>query len=82
MPIYKEAYLEKHFDDFDFFDPQCRDQRVREVNMRSKRCLSCPGYRDPAEVASGEQPKYDLCRTHPEYWLAGQMERWRINENL
>ena len=24
---YKEEYLKKYFDDFDFFDPECRDKR-------------------------------------------------------
>ena len=53
MTRYKEEYLVKYFDSFDFFDPSCRDKRLREVNMRSKRCLSCPGF--------------EKCQTFPEY---------------
>ncbi len=68
MPLYKEDYLEKHFDGFDFFDPQCRDWRIREINMRTKRCLPCPGF--------------ERCQSHPEYWLKGQEARREENENL
>jgi hypothetical protein len=68
MPLYKEEYLEKHFDGFDFFDPQCRDRRTREINMRTKRCLPCPGF--------------ERCQSHPEYWLKGQEARREENENL
>lgn len=66
--FYKEAYLEKHFDNFVFFDPECVDKRVREVNMRIKRCLSCPGFQ--------------RCQEHPEYWLKGQEQRLEENESL
>lgn len=65
MPVYKEAYLENHFDGFDFFDPECRDRRIREINMRTKRCLGCPGIEN--------------CRTHPEYWLQGLELRETLN---
>ncbi len=68
MPLYKEQYLEKHFDGFDYFDPQCRDRRIREINMRTKRCLPCPGF--------------ESCQSHPEYWLHGQEQRLEENENL
>ncbi len=68
MPLYKEQYLENHFDGFDFFDPECRDRRVREINMRTKRCLPCPGF--------------ERCQSHPEYWLKGQEGRQQENELL
>ena len=68
MPVYKEEYLEIHFDDHDFFDPECHDRRVREVNMRTKRCLRCPGLAQ--------------CRLYPEYWLQGQEEREARNAEL
>ena len=60
MPVYDESQLEINFDAHDFFDPECRDRRVREVNMRTKRCLGCPGLKD--------------CRSHPEFWLQGGQE--------
>ena len=66
MTRYKEEYLVKYFDSFDFFDPSCRDKRLREVNMRSKRCPSRPGF--------------EKCQTFPEYWLKGQEERQEIND--
>ena len=65
---YKEEYLEKYFDNFDFFDPECKDKRVREINMRNKRCLACPGF--------------EKCQMHPEYWLKGQSARQEVNESL
>ena len=68
MPEYKEEYLEMHFDGFEFFDPQCRDRRIREINMRTKRCLPCPGF--------------ERCQTHPEYWLKGQEKRWETDQAL
>lgn len=58
---YCRAYLRKHFDTFEFFDRECRDKRVREVNMRTRRCLKCPGR--------------EKCRWHPEFWLEGEAER-------
>ena len=58
MPVFDESQLEQCFDNHEFFDPECRDRRVREVNMRIKRCLGCPGL--------------DLCRRHPEFWLQGE----------
>lgn len=57
MPVYDESNLEKIFDDHKFFDPECFDRRVREVNMRTKRCLGCPGL--------------SSCRKYPEFWLHG-----------
>lgn len=68
MTIYKEEYLQAHFDGFDFFEPECRDKRVREINMRNKRCLACPGFED--------------CQTHPEYWLKGEEARQEENDRL
>lgn len=68
MPNYSEPYLEKHFDEHRFFDPECHDRRVREVNMRTKRCLACPGI--------------SACRKYPEYWLQGLEEREALNQTL
>ena len=68
MPTYKEAYLETYFDDFVFFDPQCNDRRIREIHMRTKRCLNCPGF--------------TACSLYHEYWLHGQVERTLANEKM
>ena len=68
MPLYKEQYLEVYFDAHDFFDPECRDRRNREVNMRGKRCLGCPGL--------------ETCRTYPEFWLQGQEQREVLNQEF
>lgn len=68
MALYKPEYLQKYFDGFDFFDPECRDKRVREVCMRNKRCLACAGF--------------ERCQTHPEYWLKGEEQRLEVNEDL
>lgn len=85
MPLYKEEYLEKHFDDFNFFDPQCRDGRTREINMRTKRCLSCPGFHLEIEEPSrpeGRPMGIDCCQRHPDYWLKGADLRRVENEQL
>lgn len=66
MPNYSEQYLEVYFDEHTFFDPQCHDRRVREVNMRIKRCLTCPGITE--------------CRRYPEFWLQGLDEREVLNQ--
>ncbi len=68
MPQYKEEYLTQVFDNFEFFDPQCRDRRTREINMRTKRCLPCPGF--------------ERCQTHPEFWLKGEEARQAVNDEL
>lgn len=68
MPNYSEHYLEKHYDDHVFFDPQCNDRRIREVNMRTKRCLACPGIK--------------ACQNYPEYWLQGLEGREVLNQAL
>jgi len=65
---YKEEYLEKHFDGFEFFDPECRDRRVREVWLRTKRCLEDPGY---AEFTM-----------HPTNWMTGVEARRAENNKL
>ncbi len=65
---YKEEYLQKHFDGFEFFDPECRDRRIREVWLRTKRCLEDPGY--------GEFTMY------PNNWMNGAEERRRENKIL
>lgn len=55
MPVYDEKKSRECFEGHEFFDPECRDRRVREVNMRTKRCLNCPGLVE--------------CRKYPEFWL-------------
>ncbi len=61
MLEYCESYLEKYHDDFNFFDMECSDKRIRETNMRIKRCLKCPGR--------------EQCKMHPEFWLEGESAR-------
>ena len=68
MPVYKESFLETYFDKHLWFDPQCQDRRVREVNIRTKRCLGCPGL--------------TRCKTYPEYWLVGLEQREALNREL
>lgn len=65
---FSEAFLEENFDNFEFFDPECRDRRVREVWMRTKRCLEDPGF---AEFAM-----------HPNNWMTGSEKRRRRNNEL
>ena len=65
---YKEEYLEKHFDGFEFFDTECRDRRVREVWLRTKRCLEDPGY--------GE------FQMHPTNWMTGIEARRAENNKM
>ena len=65
---YKEEYLEKHFDGFDFFDPECRDRRVREVWLRTKRCLEDPGFAD--------------FKMHPTNWMTGAETRRAENNKM
>jgi len=65
---YKEEYLEKHFDGFEFFDPECKDRRVREVWLRTKRCLDDPGFKD-----------YQM---HPSNWMTGMEKRRAENNQL
>lgn len=61
MQEYSKTYLHKHFENFEFFDVECKDKRVREINMRIRRCLRCPGM--------------EHCKWHPEFWLEGEAER-------
>ncbi len=68
MPQFSEAYLEVYLDDFKFLDPECHDTRVREVNMRTKRCNRCLGFNE--------------CKMHPHFWLFGEPVRVAENENL
>lgn len=65
---YKEEYLEKYFDGFEFFDPECRDRRVREVWLRTKRCLDDPGFAE-----------YTM---YPNNWMTGAEQRRRENNKL
>lgn len=66
--VYCESYLQKYYDNFKFFDMECTDKRIRETNMRIKRCLRCPG--KPA------------CRMHPSFWVEGEEDRKAENEKL
>jgi hypothetical protein len=68
MSTYNETFLETYFDKHFWFDPQCADRRVREVNIRTKRCLGCPGLK--------------LCKNYPEYWLVGLEHREALNQQL
>lgn len=63
-----ESYLRKYYDNFKFFDIDCNDKRVREVNMRIKRCHRCKGFSE--------------CKMHPDFWLDGDRERFEENERL
>jgi len=65
---YKIAYLERHADTFRFLDPECHDVRVREINMRTKRCNRCKGFDD--------------CKMFPHFWLYGEPVRFAENESL
>ncbi|MGV8123946.1 MAG: hypothetical protein AB2L14_29705 [Candidatus Xenobiia bacterium LiM19] len=61
MLEFSRSYLKKYYDNFQFFDLECDDRRIREVYMRTRRCLRCPGL--------------SQCRMHPEFWLEGEGER-------
>lgn len=65
---YKDAYLTIFLEEFKFLDPECHDDRVREVNMRSKKCNRCLGLAE--------------CKMHPHFWLAGEAERLAFNNAL
>lgn len=66
MSQYKEAYLRQNLDDFKFLDPECHDTRVREINMRTKKCNRCLGFEE--------------CKMHPHFWLFGETVRFATNE--
>jgi len=68
MLEYSESYLEKYYDNFKFFDLECKDKRVMETNMRIKRCLKCPGK--------------EQCKMHPEFWLDGEAVRRAEDKKL
>lgn len=68
MATYKETYLEAYLDEFRFLDPECHDTRVREINMRSKRCNRCQGFNE--------------CKMHPSFWLFGEPIRLDENERM
>jgi len=65
---YCEDYLKRYYDEYKFFDPVCKDKRLREIMMRSKRCHVCPGFND--------------CKMHPDFWLSGESERVKMEEKL
>ncbi len=65
---YCETYLKKYYDNFNFFDIDCHDKRIREVNMRIKKCLKCKGL--------------NTCIMHPNFWLEGESVRFAENEKL
>jgi hypothetical protein len=66
MLEFSESYLRKNFDHFVFFDIECADKRVREIYMRTRRCLRCPGM--------------ERCKMHPDFWLEGESSR--LSEDL
>ncbi len=66
MAVYNEEYLHKHFDQHDFFLPECKDIRTREINMRTKRCLVCPGLKD--------------CKHYPQFWLKSEMAKPTLSD--
>jgi len=68
MAQYSEPYLKIYFDSKKFFDPQCNDKRVREIMMRTKRCLNCTGI--------------EACKLHPEFWVKGGAERNKMNDKF
>lgn len=68
VPQFTESYLENYFDDFEFFNPGCKDKRIREINMRTKFCMQCKGF--------------ESCKMHPHYWLEGEAHRLQENEKL
>jgi hypothetical protein len=61
MLEFTNTYLTRNYDNFEFFDHECGDKRIREIYMRTKRCKKCPGF--------------DQCRMHPTFWLDGESER-------
>jgi len=65
---YKASYITLFLEEFKFLDPECHDGRVREVNMRSKKCNRCLGLEE--------------CKLHPLFWLAGEAERLALNNRL
>ncbi|MHB2020913.1 MAG: hypothetical protein ACYCW6_28585 [Candidatus Xenobia bacterium] len=68
MAQFSEQYLHENFDNFEFFNPGCRDKRIREINMRTKYCLQCKGF--------------EACKMHPHYWLEGEAQRQVENDRL
>lgn len=68
MYEYSDVYLEKNFDNFVFFDPDCIDRRARGINIKQSRCLKCPGL--------------EKCKTHPLYWAEGEKERQKVDAKL
>lgn len=68
MVDYCNSYLEKYYDNFIFFDSECSDKRIRETNIRIKKCLRCPGRQQ--------------CGMHPDFWLEGEFERMKENTRL
>ncbi|MFP4496626.1 MAG: hypothetical protein ACLFQV_00315 [Vulcanimicrobiota bacterium] len=68
MIKYSKKYIEKYYEHFRFFRPECMDKRIREVMMRGRHCFDCPGI--------------TRCKMHPEYWLVGEEERKAENEKL
>ncbi len=69
MVKYHEDYLEKYFDEYDFFNPEHRDRRVREVWLRTKKCLE-------------EQKAFESFQLHPNNWVTGFQERLQKNSEM
>lgn len=68
MVKYCKDYIKTYYEHFKFFKPECMDKRIREIMMRKRICLDCPGI--------------DRCRMHPEFWLDGEEDRIKENERL
>jgi len=68
MSEFSEAYLRQYYDNCKFFNPQCRNNILREQMMRTKECHKCSGL--------------EQCRLHPHFWLEGEQERFNVNEKL
>lgn len=68
MINYCKKYIEKYYEHYRFFRPECMDKRIREVMMRRRLCHACPGL--------------DRCEMHPEFWLQGEEKRLHENQRL
>lgn len=68
MVKYCKKYIDTYYLHFKFFRPECKDKRIREVMMRQRLCMPCPGL--------------DRCRMHPEFWLEGEDDRIKENNRF
>jgi len=68
MLEFTNTYLTRNYDNFEFFDHECADKRIREIYMRTRRCLKCPGR--------------EQCRMHPSFWLDGESDRFAEDRRI